>query len=134
MITLYEFAEADMEGEHEAFYLEVSSTDSLRCNMLKREPEIVILVADSKPTPKARKHILACFKANKCLNCGKEHFGTRGLGSRCYQKFRNQCLRMGPRKAAAYASKLARIGKILSPQEIRELKSDSSLDRIAQEV
>lgn len=94
-----------------------------------------IVVMQSEPTPKAKKHILAKVQSGKCLCCDKPAL-KRGLCYQCYYVWRNTRRALPTAaKRAAYDSKLIRIGRLLAAQAVRAFKSKGSVfSKAAEEV
>lgn len=99
-----------------------------------------IVVMDANATKKSKAWVTTCIEQNVCLcGCGEKETPTkpfkRGLCSKCYYDWRTTRAALGTdRKRAAYDASLIRMGKLLAPQSVRNLKSQSVFSKAAAEV
>ncbi len=94
-----------------------------------------IFVVESRPTPKAKKHIDECVGKGVCLcGCGRKA-NRRGLANPCYYIFNREISQMTAKEAASYEAALIRRGLVLARGMCRLIKRRiSALARIAEEV
>lgn len=94
-----------------------------------------IFVVDTKPTPRAKKHVDECVDKGVCLcGCGRKAT-RRGLSDRCYYAFMREIGSMNAKDAAKYEATLIRRGLVLARGMCRLIKRRiSAFSRIAEEM
>jgi hypothetical protein len=91
--------------------------------------EIVVMAAEA--IGKAKKRVEDRVSAGKCLCCENQAL-KRGLCHQCYYKWRTVRSSLGSAaKQAAFDSKLIRMGKLLHPQAVRDIKSGNVFAEVA---
>ena len=108
------------------FHQEAASSTLCWVNQMR---EIVVMAAEA--IGKFKKKVQERVSSGKCLCCEKPAL-KRGLCYQCYYKWRTVRVTLGSAsKQASFDAKLIRIGKLLHPQAVRDIKSRNIFAEVA---
>jgi hypothetical protein len=93
-----------------------------------------IIVMATQVSGKTKTLVIERVKAGKCLCCDNPSL-KRGLCHQCYYKWRTFRASIGSAaKRGGYDARLIRSGKLLEPQAVRAMKTNSVFSKVASEM